>query len=121
MNAEAASLPILRGGAMLKDLRHAVRVLLNAKGWTAVVVLSLALGIGANAALFSAVDALLLTSVPVTSPETLVRFRWVGRNDMVNSSSDYGPVATAAYGGQRVQTPFPYPMFQQFAPDNRTL
>ena len=47
---------------MLKDLRHAVRMLLQAKGWTAVVVLSLALGIGANTALFSAINGLLLTT-----------------------------------------------------------
>ena len=40
---------------MLKDLRHAIRMLLHAKGWTFVVVLSLALGIGANTALFSAI------------------------------------------------------------------
>ena len=38
---------------MFKDLRHAVRLLWHARGWTAVVVLSLALGIGANTALFS--------------------------------------------------------------------
>ena len=62
-----------REDLVIKDLRHAVRMLLSAKGWTAVVVLSLALGIGANAALFSAVDAILLTKIPVHSPDTLVR------------------------------------------------
>ncbi|HEX6465213.1 MAG TPA: hypothetical protein VFZ98_12200, partial [Vicinamibacterales bacterium] len=99
---------------MIKDLRHAVRMLLNAKGWTVIVVLSLALGIGANMALFSAVDGMLLTKIPVRDPDTLVRFRWVGRNDMVTSSSDYGSVNSAAYGGQRVRTTFSYPMFRQF-------
>ncbi len=78
---------------MLKDLRHAVRMLLQAKGWTTVVVLSLALGIGANTALFSAVNGLLLTKIPVSDPDTLVRLRWTGRNDMVTSSSDYGFIA----------------------------
>ena len=77
---------------MLKDLRHAVRVLFHDKAWTTVVVLSLALGIGANTALFSAVNGLLLTKIPVQDPDTLVRFRWAGKNDMVTSSSDYGPV-----------------------------
>src|SRR4051812_20975690 len=104
---------------MLKDLRHAVRMLLQAKGWTAVVVLSLALGIGANTALFSAVNSMLLTKLPVQDPDSLVRLRWTGRNDMVTSSSDYGFVARAA--GQNVRTTFSYPMFRQFAADNKTM
>ena len=105
---------------MLKDLRHAVRMLLGAKGWTAVVLLSLALGIGANTAIFSAVNGLLLTRIPVKDPDTLVRLRYSGRNDMVTSSSDYGFSAKAA-DGQNVRTTFSYPMYQQFAADNRTM
>src|SRR5262249_61150000 len=106
---------------MLKDLSHGIRTLLHAKGWTAVVVLSLALGIGANAAIFSALNGLLLTQVPVSDPGSLVRLRWVGRNDMMTSSSDYGPRNRAAYGGQNVQTTFSYPMFRQFVAGNRTM
>jgi predicted permease len=105
---------------MLKDLRHAVRILLNAKGWTAVVVVSLALGIGANAALFSATNALLLRKVTARDPDTLVRLRWFGKNDMVNSSSDYGFSAKHA-SGEDVRTTFSYPMFQQFQNDNQTM
>ena len=44
---------------MLRDLRHAIRVLGKARGLTLVVLVSLALGIGANTALFSAVDGML--------------------------------------------------------------
>jgi predicted permease len=105
---------------MLKDLRHAVRMLLRAKGWTAVVVISLALGIGANTALFSAINGLLLTKIPVKDPDTLVRFRYVGRNDMVTSSSGYGFLNRTA-DGQDVRASFSYPMFQQFLADNRTM
>ena len=68
---------------MLRDLRHGFRVLLQAKGWTAVVVLSLAVGIGANAAVFTAVNGLLLRKLPVDDPDSLVRIRWGGKNDMV--------------------------------------
>ena len=47
---------------MLRDLRLAVRMLLQDKGWTSVVVLSLALGIGANTALFGAINGMLCTN-----------------------------------------------------------
>ncbi len=105
---------------MLKDLRHAVRMLMRAKGWTAVVVISLALGIGANMALFSAINGLLLTKIPVKDPDSLVRFRYVGRNDMVTSSSGYGFLKKTP-DGQDVRASFSYPMFQQFVADNRTM
>ena len=105
---------------MLKDLRHAVRMLLHAKGWTAVVIVSLALGIGANAAIFSGVNALLLTRIPVDDPDSLVRLRYGGRNDMVTSSSDYG-YSEKGKDGQNVRTTFSYPMYQQFLADNKTM
>ncbi len=105
---------------MLKDLRHAVRMLLHAKGWTAVVLLSLALGIGANTAIFSAINGLLIKQIPVKDPDSLVRLRWGGRNDMVTSSSDYG-FTLPGPDGQSVRTTFSYPMYQQFVADNRTM
>jgi predicted permease len=105
---------------MLKDLRHAVRMLLQAKGWTAVVVISLALGIGANTALFSAANGLLLKELPVKDPGTLVRLRYAGQNDMVTSSSDYG-FSVRGPDGLNVRTTFSYPMFQQFLADNKTM
>src|SRR3954464_13880088 len=103
---------------MIKDLRHALRTLAHAKGWTAVVVLSLGLGIGANAALFSAVNGMLLTKIPIRDPDSVVRFRWIGKNDMVTSSSDYGSIDRTRYGGVNARTTFSYPMYQQFVADN---
>ena len=105
---------------MLKDVRHAIRLLWGARGWTAIVVLSLALGIGANTALFSVVNGMLLTSIPVKDPDTLVRFRFYGRNDMVTSSSGYGFLKRTK-DGQDVRATFSYPMFQQFVADNQTM
>jgi len=95
-------------------------MLLQAKGWTTVVVVSLALGIGANTALFSAVNGLLIKTLPVRDPDALVRLRWSGKNDMVTSSSDYGFSGTDA-DGRNIRATFSYPMFQQFVTDNRTM
>src|SRR5207245_10476528 len=116
----SASLDARSEELMLRDLRHGVRMLLQAKGWTAVVVISLALGIGANTALFSAINGLLLKKLPVIDPDTLVRLRYAGRNDMVTSSSDYG-FTTKDAAGRDMRTTFSYPMFQQFVADNRTM
>jgi len=63
---------------MFQDLRFGVRMLLKHKGFTLVAVLSLALGIGANAALFSVMDAVMLKTLPVRDPEQLVVLRWLG-------------------------------------------
>src|SRR5262245_4196876 len=61
---------------MFQDLRYGMRMLLKHKGFTLVAALSLALGIGANTALFSVVDAVLLRTLPVKEPGRLVLFEW---------------------------------------------
>jgi predicted permease len=105
---------------MWNDLRYGVRVLLHAKGWTAIVVLSLALGIGANTAIFSALNGLLIAEIPARDPETLVRLRWAGRNQMATNQREYGPSASDA-AARSVRATFSYPMYQQFLRDNQTM
>lgn len=59
---------------LFKDLRYGFRSLLKRKGFAAIAVITLALGIGANTAIFTLVNAVLLKSLPVSHPEELVLF-----------------------------------------------
>lgn len=63
----------------LKDTQIAVRGLLRDRAFTVVTVLSLALGIGSTAAIFTIADQALFRSLPIPSPSQLVQFRWQGR------------------------------------------
>jgi len=62
------------------NTRHTARVLTKNPGFTAVAVLLLVGGIGANTAIFSLIDAILLRSLPVRNPERLVKLSAVRRN-----------------------------------------
>ena len=105
--------------ALVQDLRLAVRVLLGTRTWTLVVLLSLALGIGANTALFTAVNGLLLQTVNVHEPERLVRFNHVGPNDMVRNSNDYG--YSGRSGTRNIRSTFSFPMIEELRAANTTL
>src|SRR5215208_737822 len=77
----------------LQDVRYGARVLAKHKGFTAVAVLTLALGIGANTAIFSVVNDLLLRPLPYSAPERLVRVYEkrvkLGRTRNVVSAPDF--------------------------------
>lgn len=86
---------------LIQDLHFGLRMLRKSPGFTAVAVLTLALGIGANTAIFSLIDAIMLRTLPVTHPERLV---------VLSSYSRYGRVGN-----------FGYPDYQTICSGNRTF
>ena len=73
----------------MQDIRYALRWLLRSPGFAAVAILSLGLGVGANTAMFSLVDALLLRPLPVENPATLVDVFTSGGDGDVHATTSY--------------------------------
>ncbi len=97
---------------LLQDLRYGFRMMLKQKGVTAVALLSLALGIGANTALFSIVDAMLLKMLPVKEPDRLVLLKSVAP-DTFSVGSYSGNSRTDPETKLRHRTSFPYLTYQR--------
>src|SRR5437899_10191778 len=86
----------------LRDLKYTFRMLTRTPGFTAVVILSLALGIGANTAIFTLLDQVLLRLLPVKNPEQLALLTARGNH----------------YGSNRGGNALSYPMYQDYRDHN---
>ena len=95
---------------LAQDLRYAWRTIRRNPGFASVIVLSLALGIGANTAVFSVTDAVFFRTLPVASPDELVLFEWVGApvRRGYEGSMRRGPAP-----GDVIGTSFPMPFFER--------
>ncbi len=91
----------------MNDLRYALRQLRKSPIFALVAVITLALGIGANTAIFTLLDQALIRSLPVSHPEQLVRLRYTGES----------PGHTSSYGGDDKDF-FSYPMYRDLRDKN---
>src|ERR1700761_6767760 len=90
---------------LLQDVRFAFRGLRKSPVFTAVAILSLALGIGANTAIFTLVDQLILRLLPIQDPAGVVLLSAVGRH----------------YGGNNGPNAISYPMYQDLRDRNQVF
>jgi hypothetical protein len=90
---------------ILRDLKYTFRTLARAPGFTVIAVLTLALGIGANTAIFTLLDQVLLRLLPVKEPQQLVLLTMRGRH--------YG----SNWGGNAIS----HPMFRDFREHNEVF
>src|SRR5580693_3895485 len=104
-----------------QDLRYAFRTMAANRLFTLLAVVSLALGIGANTAIYSFMDAILLRSLPVADPDSLVVLNWHAKQ-----VAQWGSFVMHAISGSTFDDPksgttagiFPYPAFELFQNDS---
>jgi len=108
-------LPLSLWNDLRADLRYAIRTLIKTPSLTVIILGSLALGIGANTAIFTAAKQVIFDRLAVSHPEQLQLFAWTApkRSIVRHQWNDPGP--------HEERTAFPYPVYQQLRQENQVL
>src|SRR5208283_5177694 len=104
---------------LARDIRYGARVLRKTPAFTAIAVLSLAVGIGANTAVFSLLDTVLLRMLPVRNPEQLVVLRWGAHHDL-DMDAAWSSGGNDGHGNW-TRNVFSWEIFSQMRAHSRTL
>lgn len=106
---------------LLQDVRYGLRQLRRNPGFTAVAVITLALGIGANTAIFSLIDAVLLTALPVRNPQQLVLLNWASNSWPKGIVKGLAGSWYTDRDGRVTSTSFSYPIYERIRTRNHVL
>jgi predicted permease len=106
---------------LIQDVRYGLHAMRRSPGFTAVAVLSLALGIGANTAIFSLIDGVLLKMLPVQNPQQLLQLNWASRGWPDGIMNGISGSWNEDKSGRSTSTSFAYPGYEQIRTHNQVF